>query len=296
MHEFTIIPKAPYAIKLHLEKFSLPEEPVPGIYENGICRCMLYVDNEPVAYNVEVISEAYKPRLKVTVVSERDKKIISNALGIIKNIYQINFDYEKFLRVAECDRRIYQLANKYLGLRPPRTVCFHEALVDSIVEQNINLKFAMVVKSRLVKNWGMSLKIKGVEYFAFPKPEQLAFVKQEELKSKVRATLRKAETIISVSKSAMKNSLPTIEDVKRNPEAVINELAKIKGIGTWTAEMAIAKVAEDFKIGPAGDLAVKRGFAKVLGVKDENQIRDIMKGLGNYGGLVLYLMALVPNF
>lgn len=56
--------------------------------------------------------------------------------------------------------------------------------------------------------------------------------------------------------------------------------------------MAIAKVAEDFKIGPAGDLAVKRGFDKVLGVKDENQIRDIMKGLGNYGGLVLYLMAL----
>ena len=292
MHEFTIIPKAPYAIKLHLEKFSLLEEPVPGIYENGICRCMLYVDNEPVAYNVEVISEVYKPRLKVTVVSEHDKKIISNALGIIKNIYQINFNYEKFLRVAECDRRIYQLANKYLGLRPPRTVSFHEALVDSIVEQNINLKFATVVKSRLVKNWGMSLEIKGVEYFAFPKPEQLAFVKPEELKSKVRATLRKAETIISVSESAMKNSLPTIEDVKRNPEAVINELVKIKGIGTWTAEMAIAKVAEDFKIGPAGDLAVKRGFAKVLGVKDENQIRDIMKELGNYGGLVLYLMAL----
>jgi len=57
-------------------------------------------------------------------------------------------------------------------------------------------------------------------------------------------------------------------------------------------ELSIAKVSRYFNIGPYGDLAVKRGFQRTFGIQSEEEIREIMSGLEEYTGLILYLMAL----
>lgn len=141
-------------------------------------------------------------------------------------------------------------------------------------------------KSEFVKQFGKKV-INNKEFYSSPLPEKVSRLKPEELKRKIRTTLLKANAIIEVAK--INESLPKEEKIEDNPEDFIT---KIKGIGKWTAQLSIAKISKNFYVGPYGDLAVRRGFKKILGIEDEKEIEEFSKELKEYAGLLLYLIAL----
>ncbi|MCD6348375.1 MAG: hypothetical protein J7L91_01970 [Candidatus Korarchaeota archaeon] len=52
-------------------------------------------------------------------------------------------------------------------------------------------------------------------------------------------------------------------------------------------------VSEGFEVGPVSDLAVRRGFSRVLGVEPNGEgIRKAVRDLGEYAGLIMYLVSL----
>ncbi len=78
-------------------------------------------------------------------------------------------------------------------------------------------------------------------------------------------------------------------------EAIITELIKVRGIGRWTAEMFLLFTMGRDDVFSFGDLGLRRGFAKLYGSQDENNLEDQMKKTTalwspyrSYGSLALW--------
>ncbi len=288
MQTFSIKPKPPFLISFHLEKFCPKGLPVPCLYENKTCRRILRIGENFIPYKLFIASEGENPKLKVQVFSE-NKKLARKVVNKVKEIYRVNFDYRRLLLKTR-KTLIYKIAKKYYGLRPTRMISVYEALIDSIIEQNITLNLAFKIKADFVRKFGGKRIIEKEEYYSFPSFEKVRKLKLLNLKKKIRVTLVKANAIIEVAK--LVESLPSINKIEKKSEEFMEFITKVKGIGKWTAELSIAKVSKKFYVGPYEDLAVKRGFKRIFGISEEKEIRKILNGLEEYSGLILYLMAL----
>ena len=76
-------------------------------------------------------------------------------------------------------------------------------------------------------------------------------------------------------------------------QEVIEELVKVKGIGTWTAEMFLIFTLNRENVFSFGDLGLKKGIEKVYGLKDPStkRIEKIIrkwKPFKTYGSIALW--------
>ncbi len=284
-------PKPPYRITPHLEKYTLPDKPTPSTFSNGILRRALLVDSTLVSIEAHILSENGNPLIEATIYSD-DKALVKKTVDKISWMLSIDYDFSKLLKVVRKDAKLYKLAEKFKGLRPCRAPTLFEALVKSIIEQQINLRIALKITRELVEAYGFKADIGGKFFYEFPTPERIASTDPTKLR-RLGMSLRKAETIIAVAEKAVEGKLPSIKEVNENPEKAISELTSVKGIGLWTAELAIAKVHQSFSIGPAGDLAVKRGLSKLYGLPpDEKAVREKLSKYREFAGILMYLMVM----
>jgi len=93
-------------------------------------------------------------------------------------------------------------------------ISVYEALIDSIIEQNITLNLAFKIKADFVRKFGGKRIIEKEEYYSFPSFEKVRKLKLLNLKKKIRVTLVKANAIIEVAK--LVESLPSINKIEKS--------------------------------------------------------------------------------
>jgi DNA-3-methyladenine glycosylase II len=190
------------------------------------------------------------------------------------------------------------LARKLRGLRSPSTASFFEALVDSIIEQQISLDVAHGLERRIVKTFGDILKADGRVYYAFPRPESLATASVERLRE-CGLSLRKAEYIQNASVLVEKGDLD-LEALKDRPdtEGIIAELDKVRGIGPWTAELTMIRGMRKYDVIPADDLGVRRCVSHYYcrdGKISAKEVRRIAERWGRWKGLASFYLIAARN-
>lgn len=218
MQTFNVKPKAPFLISPHLEKFCPKNLPIPCLYENKTCRRILKIEEKFIPYKVFILSEEEKPKLKLQIFCKY-KKLARKVVNKIKEIYRVDFDYKKFL-VKTRKTPIYRIARKYYGLRPTRMVSIYEALIDSIIEQNINLNLALKIKADFVRKFGEKRVIEKEEFYSFPSFEKIRKLKAKDLKREIKVTLTKAYAIIEVAKFV--ESFPSVNKIEKNQKNLPN--------------------------------------------------------------------------
>ncbi len=98
---------------------------------------------------------------------------------------------------------------------------------------------------------------------------------------------------MEVAGAEVEGRLPGPREVEEDPWGVARELTRLRGVGPWTAELAVAMVHPLFPVGPRNDLAVRRGLALVLGAGPSSpEVRRALEELGPHTGLAMYLAAL----
>ncbi|MCE4624862.1 MAG: hypothetical protein F7C35_03245 [Desulfurococcales archaeon] len=291
MEEFiyTYTPKPPYRFTPHLERFSIPGEPTPHIYipSTRTFRRLFNLEGELVAVKAQFHGEPDAPVIDLTLYARNHNSAVM-ARGLALESFRADFDYKEFLEKVMHIKPLYRLALKYEGLRPGRATSLYEALVDSIVKQRLPLRVSLKIMGRLMRSYGHQMVIGGEEYYSFPGPRRIISAGVEGLRSHSLTRL-KAGAIVEVAERELEGSLPTVEEAVNDPEGTIRELTRIRGVGRWTAELSIAMVHPRFPIGPLSDLAVSRGLRAVLG--GEPRPGEVVKELGDYAGLVMYLAA-----
>lgn len=230
------------------------------------------------------------PVLKVELKSnqrifDEDEKTVER---IISSLFNLNLDLDQFYADVKRDRIMGTITQRLRGLRSPTTTTPFEALVSSIIEQQISLKVAHALRKKVVKTFGDVLRIGDGVYYAFPTPKELASATIEQLRL-CGLSLRKAEYIKDASRLIVEGKLD-LEALKNREDSqeIIKELCTVRGIGVWTAEMTMIRGMQKLDVIPADDLGLRRTISHYYyddRKMPSNEARKVAKNWGKWAGL-----------
>jgi DNA-3-methyladenine glycosylase II len=215
------------------------------------------------------------------------------AVDMIARILSLNDYLTPFYQSVRDDPPLHALTGKLRGLKAPSTPTVFEALVDSIIEQQISLAVARTLESRLTKMFGDSLLVEGQTYYAFPVPERIASGKPEQFRA-CGLSAMKGEYIRNAAHQILTGEL-NLDGLRAisDSEEIIGELQRIKGVGRWTAELVVLRGLHRLDIIPADDLGLRRVIARRYeagGDISGQEVRKIADRWGPWKGLAAYYL------
>jgi DNA-3-methyladenine glycosylase II len=134
-----------------------------------------------------------------------------------------------------------------------------EALVESIIYQQLHGKAAATIHRRLIESFH---SICGLQH---PDPQHLLDCPNEQLRA-AGLSHNKSLALRDLAAKTIDGTVPTLTRIRRmSDEAIIEHLTQVRGIGRWTVEMLLI-----FRLGrpnvlPVDDYGVRKGFALTFG-------------------------------
>jgi DNA-3-methyladenine glycosylase II len=258
--QLTLEPLPPFDFNLSAQIFSNGDGRVQR-YEDGVFWQTVRLGGAPALIRVSSLGTVAHPRLLVMVEPEDaftdyDKSIVE---AVIARLFNLNLDLLPFYEAVKSDRIMLQITRHLWGLHSPSTATVFEALIDSIIEQQISLKAAWSMQRRLIEAFGGALNLAGRTYFAFPVPEKLAAATIEQLRA-CGLSGRKAEYVQGVAK-LVQDGLDLESFQSWSGEKIIEELSRIRGVGVWTAEMTMIRGMQKYDAFPGDDIGLRRIIA-----------------------------------
>ena len=167
------------------------------------------------------------------------------------------------------DRRISRVIDAHplctVG-RNPKPVSHFEALVESIISQQLAVKAAdtiygrvkalaggRVIPGRVIEISEIQMREAGVSGAKFKTIQGLADA--------------------AITKRIKINALHEID----SDEEIFNQLTSLWGIGPWTVDMFMMFQLGRLDIWPTGDLGVRRGWEKIYSLKEEIEPKKLEK-------------------
>ena len=186
---------------------------------------------------------------------------------------------------------------RFRGLRVLGAPDSWEALVTTVLSQQVNLTFAYSILRELVDRFGRRARIANSSWRAFPKPERIARESESSLR-RFRLSSAKAGTLLRIARGFSNGELRDEELRKLPDDEVVERLTAIKGIGRWTAETTLMRGLGRPDAFPAGDLGIVKYLAQGLmgwsKPASESRMRDFSAGWRPHRSLALvYAYALL---
>jgi DNA-3-methyladenine glycosylase II len=141
---------------------------------------------------------------------------------------------------------------------------YYQALVMSIIGQQLSVKAAASIKQRFLDLFGGSM----------PDPAELVAADPETLRS-AGLSGQKTKYIQDLANHALSGRI-VFDDIDqlRNDE-IIARLTDVKGIGEWTAHMFLMFAVGRTDILATGDLGIRNGIRKLYGLEHAPTPEDI---------------------
>jgi DNA-3-methyladenine glycosylase II len=136
-----------------------------------------------------------------------------------------------------------------------------EALLVSIIYQQLHGAAAAAIHTRLLESFGSVLALEGKALGSHPSPQHLLDCPNEQLRA-AGLSHNKALSVRDLAAKTLEGTVPTMAKIRRmSDEEIIEHLTQVRGIGRWTVEMFLM-----FRLGrpdvlPLGDYGVRKGFA-----------------------------------
>lgn len=264
-------------------------------YRNGIFRQVIRINDTVLLIDVTSDESVTGAPLCCTARSEgkispaTSQKIRETAVSLLN----LNDDLTPFYHAIDHDRILSGLTRKMQGLKSPTTPTVFEALIDSVIEQQISLSVAHTIQDRLIRRTGQSITVGNQEYFCYPTPAILAEIPVETFRS-FGMTNRKGEYIREISQAIASEEL-NIEHFRNytDTDEIIREMIKIRGIGKWTAELTILRGIHRLDSFPADDVGTRRIIAKYYHAGKRmtaDDARRFAEAWGQWKGLAAYYL------
>lgn len=296
MSQIHLTPLPPYDFDISARIFSRGD-PSVRIYDNGVYRQAIDIQENPILIEVRSTGTTDDPGLEVTATAGPAGVLPEDAVigDIVSSMFNIHDDLAPFYKAVKDDPVMVDLTRQLHGLKSPTTPTLFEALVDSIIEQQISLLVAHSLQVRLIKKTGKRLLVGPTSYYCYPSPGALAGAPVT-LFRECGMTTRKGEYIRELSGSIVSGDLDLdkfrgYEDTGR----IIREMTEIRGIGKWTAELAIIRGIHKLDAFPADDVGLQRILSRFY--RNGTQVTSdeasrIAAGWGAWQGLAAFYLDL----
>ncbi len=289
----------PFSFDLSAEIFSNGDKQIRK-YEKNKFTQIIRADDKLMLATVKSEGTIDKPKLYAELKS--DKALTQNdakkAHEAISSLFSLNFDLAPFYEDIKTDDTMARITRKLWGLKNPTTQTAFEALIDSIIEQQISLKVANSIESKLTKRFGDALSLDGEVYYVHPTPQKLASADIDAIRQ-CGLSQRKAEYIQGISKLIADGELD-LEKLENwdSAEEIIRELDKVRGVGVWTAELTMLRGMRKLEALPADDLGLRRTIARYYcsgKMINSAQARQIALNWGKWKGLAAYYLVVAER-
>jgi len=282
-------PVPPFSFEMSASIFS-GGDPQFRAYQDGKFWQVLRVNDRLMLTTIKSTGTVEEPRLSAVLdskkpISPRDSRA---AKAYVARIFNLDMDLKPFYKAVRGDPVMSSIVKQLYGLKSPTTPTVFEALVDSIIEQQISLIAAHVMEFRLIKAFGEPLNIDGSKYFAYPTPERLSASRIEDLRA-CGLSGRKSEYIKDVSLLVASGRLDLDKFEQYDDiDKIREELGQVRGIGAWTAEMVMIRGLHKMDSIPADDVGLQAKISHFYGKGrrvSSAEVREIAKSWGRYRGL-----------
>jgi DNA-3-methyladenine glycosylase II len=232
----------PYDFELSMERFRVFGPDLANLWhEGGLHR---------VVAGREVRIVAAPGGVEIEPVDDATVAVVAKLLGM-------EFDLAPFYAWADADPILRPITVRFAGLRPPLAPSPFESLVTSITAQQVSLRSAFAMRSRMIQRFGE----RAGHAWSFPSRERIAAATEGELFA-VGFSRRKAEYALGLARSEIDlDALATLDD-----DEIRGRLTAIRGLGAWTAEWFLARHLARPRAWPVGDLALRKAATLLYGV------------------------------
>jgi DNA-3-methyladenine glycosylase II len=292
--KMTIAAVPPFSFDLSAEIFTSGDKQIRN-YDDGKFWQVISFNRKLALATIESEGTVDKPKLSVELKSNVgiNRQDIKKAEDTIKFLFSLDFNLKPFYERVKEDKIMASVTSNLWGLKSPTTLTVFEALMDSIVEQQISLKVANGIENKITKKFGDALNLEGETYYAYPTPQKLASAQTEELRQ-CGLSLRKSEYIKEVATLITQGKL-NLEKISNyeSTEQIIRELDEIRGIGVWTAELTMLRGMQRLEALPADDLGLRRVISRYYfsGKKISSaEARQTAEAWGEWKGLAAYYL------
>ncbi len=222
--------------------------------------------------------------------SNLTSNIKSSLTVIVEQMLGTQRDLQEFYRLAAHDEQLASLAQRFCGLKPPRFPTLFEALVNGIACQQITLTLGILLLNRLATKHGMSIQKELTFAYAFPRPEDLAGLKSEDIR-RLGFSYNKARAIIELAQMICDGRF-YMEDMETlDDKAALMRLVQLQGVGRWTAEYVLLRGLGRLHVFPADDIGARKNLQHWLKLRAPvglEDVRSIISSWAPYAGFLYF--------
>jgi DNA-3-methyladenine glycosylase II len=210
--------------------------------------------------------------------------------------FDLGTDLRPFYKMAASDPLLKSITEKHHGLRLIGVPNLFEAIVWSIVGQQVNLTFAYRLKRRIVEHFGRSHKWNGEQYWLFPNPCDIAAAPIAFLRT-FQLTQRKCEYLIEAAKRVSEGTL-SIKALQQSRSVREAEqlLCATRGIGPWSANYVLMRCLREPEAFPVEDVGLQNAVKTLLGQEKKptpKEIRELGQRFGKWKSYATFYLWMV---
>ena len=180
----------------------------------------------------------------------------------VARILSLDVDGSGFLDVGRRDPVVAGLQARYPGLRPVQFHSPYEAACWAIIGQRIRITQAAAIKTRLAEQLGLPVTVAGQQLTAFPAPQQLRDRPLSGLPTV------KVEWLRAVADAALDGRLAATRLRSLGTDEALEELTQISGIGTFSAQLILARGAGHPDLFPTAERRLHDEMAHAYALDD----------------------------
>lgn len=213
---------------------------VDVVHDNAYWRVLR--DNGHLAL-IRVNAQAHtesRTALEVTLAAATGEVDFAALVAQVAQVLSVDVDLAPFYAYARTDSTLWQILQPVVGLHWVRVPTVFEALMTTIIEQQIAWTAAQKAQRWLVEWGGQHIPHNGRTYYAFPTPAQIAAATPE-IFTPMKITFRRMGVMIAIAQQVAEGTLD-LEAIRQMPaDAAYQALVSLKGVGHWTAAWTLQR-------------------------------------------------------
>ena len=290
--------EVPTPFRLDLTVWALRRRPHNEVdrFDGTSYRRTLAMGGRPVELRVRQKPETGTPVLAVelrAVGAAPSNRRVTEARRVLEAMLGLGVDLEGFYRLAEHDARLCTLAQRFVGVRPPRFPSVFEAVVNAIACQQLSLIVGIHLLNRLAQRYG---PVTGAPDGAagFPTPEGLAGANPEDLRD-LGFSRSKASAVTTLAHRVATGDLDLEALHHADDDQAIATLLGLSGIGRWSAEYTLLRGLGRLHVLPGDDVGARNNLQKRFGLDPSggyDAIAELSRSWAPYGGLLYFHLLL----
>ncbi|MBZ0290264.1 MAG: hypothetical protein K8I30_21750 [Anaerolineae bacterium] len=239
-HLTTLYPKAPYNFPLLLDVLSRFAHPTLDIVRDGSYWRAIRSGDGLALLRVTNAGTVESPALDVELAARNGIIDTSVVVDQLAHILHVDAGRNDFVALAQRDAPLWAVVEPLIGLPEWRTATIFEALMQTIIEQQIAWTTAQKAQRWLVEWAGDCIVQADTAYYAFPTPARIAAASVEDLKP-LKITFKRMALMVDLAAQVVSDELDLESFADYTPDEAYRHLLSIKGIGHWTAAVTLER-------------------------------------------------------